>query len=135
MNKFIIQSENTSVEFIDLPTAEQYALKNNIATDQIEQIEYITGSLTPEDIYNQKIEKGYNLPGTPYYLGMEISDRIQFNGMLSLINEALDAGYITADSSQSMNDKDGNRIDLTAGEFKQMMVGYGFYYKTLWDNY
>ncbi len=68
------------------------------------------------DIFEALIDKGYNIPNTPYYLGLHDSDRSQFISFLGLVNEALSLGAITMSTSQSIQDKDNNTVTMTTGE-------------------
>jgi len=133
-NKYTVPYSSSLVEFLTLGEAEQSAISKGVDVSLIVTSTYNTGSISADTIFNQKIEIGYNIPSSPYYLGLSDSDRAQFSGMLSLLNEALQAGYVTLATPVTLRDKEYNIISLTIGEFKGLMIGYGFYYKTLWDN-
>ena len=131
--KYAVSEGNVKTEFATYEKAEQYALSKSIPTGSIFTVEDEVIVPTGYDIYRQGIEQGYNIPNTPYYLGLDDADRAQFQGMLLLVNEALSLGLITTASMQSIVDKNNNVIPMSVLDFKQLMVGYGFYYKTLWD--
>lgn len=82
---------------------------------------------------NNPIKNGYVVNPEGFILGLEDEDRILFNQMISLIREALDLGLITNDTPQIITDINGKDISLTTLRFRQIMVGYGMYYKSLWD--
>lgn len=133
-NKYILPYSSSLIEFLTLSEAEQHAISIGVDISLITISVYNTGSISADTIFNNAINTGYNIPSSPYYLGLEDADRAQFSGMLSLLNEALEAGYVTTASSVSIRDKEYNVVPLTVGSFKGLMIGYGFYYKTLWDN-
>lgn len=133
-NKYILPYSSSLIEFLTLSEAEQHAISIGVDISLITISVYNTGSISADTIFNNAINAGYNIPSSPYYLGLEDPDRAQFSGMLSLLNEALEAGYVTTASSVTIRDKEYNIIPLTVGSFKGLMIGYGFYYKTLWDN-
>lgn len=133
-NKYILPYSSSLIEFLTLSEAEQHAISIGVDISLITISVYNTGSISADTIFNNAINVGYNIPSSPYYLGLEDPDRAQFSGMLSLLNEALEAGYVTTASSVTVRDKEYNIIPLTVGSFKGLMIGYGFYYKTLWDN-
>lgn len=81
----------------------------------------------------QIIDQGFYVQPEEFYLAMGDNDRAMFSQMLSLVKEALELGLITNDTIQTIADKDGQKHQLTTLRFRQIMVAYGFYYKTLWD--
>lgn len=133
-NKYTLPYSSSLIEFLTLSEAEQYAVSIGENTSSIVTSAYNTGSISADTIFNNAIQTGYNIPSTPYYLGLEDPDRAQFSGMLSLLNEAMAAGYVTSSSPVTIRDKEYNTVPLTVGSFKSIMIGYGFHYKTLWDN-
>jgi len=78
---------------------------------------------------------GFLVSPENFYLALNDNDRNSFTQMLSLVKEALDLGLITNDTPQIISDKDGNLHTLTTLRFRQIMVEYGFYYKTIWNNF
>ena len=136
ITKYTVPISQSIVEFSDMKSAIDYSITNSIDTGSIstisESVFDVTGS--SEYIFSRQIEAGYNVPGTPYYLALKDNDRSQFIAFLGLINEALSLGLIDMNTTQSIQDKDNNTITMTTSEFKQLMVGYGFYYKTIWNN-
>ena len=131
--KYVVTSGSVVTEFIDQASAESFATLNGVDITTITTLTDPPPALTNDDIFAQKIAQGYNIPGTPYYLAMGDNDRSQFSAMLNLINQAIALGMITPDTPQSVMDKDRNPVKLTTLQFQQVMVGYGFYYKQLWD--
>lgn len=89
-----------------------------------------------EDQFNslKRIENGFNIEPENITLGLSENDRNSFSQMLSLVKEALDLGLITNDSPQIISDINGEKHQISTLRFRQMMVQYGFYYKSLWDN-
>jgi len=69
-----------------------------------------------------------------FSLFMDDKSRNSFAQMLSLVKEALDLGLITNDSSQTIKDSDGNTQTVSTLRFRQIMVQYGMYYKSLWES-
>lgn len=82
--------------------------------------------------FDAQIKNGYKTE-EGFILALEDNDRSLFTQMLSLIKEALDLGLITNDTEQTIRDKSGNVQILSTLRFRQVMVGYGMYYKSLWD--
>lgn len=83
-------------------------------------------------IYDQ-IDAGYLVEPEGFTLGLTESDRNAFTQMLTLTKEALELGLITNDTPQTIADKSGQKHQITTLRFRQIMVAYGFYYKSLWD--
>lgn len=133
MNKYIVSNENTDVEFADLSAAQQYALENSISVDQIVQAEYSTASIDTDVEFSRKIDNGFLVSGTTCSLALYEEDRAIFSTMLTLVNEALEIGQMTTESQVSIKCLDGNILYMSAIEFKTLMMQYGFYYKSLWD--
>ena len=83
--------------------------------------------------YYQAIENGFLVSPENFKLRLGDEDRAVFGQMLALIKEALDLGLITNDSLQTIKDYNGQIVSVSTLRFRQIMVQYGFYYKTLWD--
>lgn len=98
-------------------TEEEISIRNNIDSQQA--------------IFD-KIENGYKTEDG-FILPLRDNDRALLSQMLLLVKEALDLGLISNDTPQTIVDKDGNEQTLSALRFRQIMVGYGMYYKGLWD--
>lgn len=81
----------------------------------------------------QKINDGFLVEPEGFVLALSDADRSAFSQMLSLVKEALDLGLITNETPQIISDKDGQKHEITTLRFRQIMVQYGFYYKSLWD--
>ncbi len=80
------------------------------------------------------IDVGYLVEPEGFTLALGDLDRAAFTAMLTLVQEALSLGLINNDTPQTIADKDGSPHIITTIRFRQIMVGYGFFYKTLWDN-
>lgn len=136
--KYAIVSGQTTTEFSSFESASLYAIEQNIDSGSIlsiqeDGVETSSLSTSSYEYFRMVLKQGYPIPNTPYYLAMQDSDRAQFSSMLILTRELLDAGYINTNTSQSIKTIDEQIIYLTTGEFKMMMIGYGLYYKYLWD--
>lgn len=83
--------------------------------------------------YYQAVENGFLVSPENFKLRLGDEDRAIFGQMLALVKEALDLGLITNDSLQTIKDYDGQIVSVSTLRFRQIMVQYGFYYKTLWD--
>lgn len=81
----------------------------------------------------QLIDNGFLIQPEGFVLGLHESDRSAFAQMLSLVKEALDLGLITNETPQIIADKNGQKHQISTLRFRQIMVQYGFYYKSLWD--
>lgn len=99
------------------------------------------GQMLEEDALNSKIPFKPREDSSPsflvqpegFFLGLEDNDRAAFSQMLSLVKEALDLGLITNETPQIIADKNGQKHQISTLRFRQIMVQYGFYYKSLWD--
>lgn len=82
--------------------------------------------------FNTAIAKGYNT-SLGFVLPLEDSSRNDFTQLVVLVSTALQTGAITPEAPQTFNDIEGKIHTLPANQFLQMMLGYGTYYKGLWD--
>ena len=82
---------------------------------------------------HDQISAGYTVDPEGFILGLAESDRNAFTQMLTLTQEALSLGMVNNDTDQVIADKSGGKHTITTLRFRQIMVAYGFYYKTLWD--
>ena len=80
------------------------------------------------------ISEGFLVAPENFRLSMGEGDRNLFAQMLALVKEALDLEYISDDTPQTIKDISGQPHIITTLRFRQIMVGYGFYYKNLWDS-
>ena len=80
-----------------------------------------------------QINAGYYVQPEDFVLGLSEYDRTAFTQMLLLVREALDLGLISNSDSQIISDKTGEKHSLTTERFRQIMVSYGLFYKSLWD--
>ena len=80
------------------------------------------------------IENGFLVQPEGFALALNDTDRIAFSQLLVLVKEALELGVITNDSPQIISDKDGQKHQVSTLRFRQIMVSYGLYYKTIWDS-
>ena len=137
------------------PVAPEYDATSQKLTFDSETNEYIIINLSPEEIQGRKdfqdsvdaanllaqeqkiiqdsINAGYSVSPEGFVLGLGDIDRSLFTQMISLIREALDLGLITNDTLQTITDIDNKEMTLSTLRFRQIMVGYGMYYKGLWD--
>lgn len=79
------------------------------------------------------LEAGYTVQPEGFTLAMADSDRAQFTQLLTLIQEALSLGLITNDTPQTIADKAREKHTITTLRLRQILVGYGLHYKTIWD--
>jgi hypothetical protein len=84
-------------------------------------------------IYDQ-IDAGYLVEPEGFTLGLTESDRNAFTQMLTLTQEALSLGMVDNDTNQTIADKSGVKHSITTLRFRQIMIGYGMYFKGLWDS-
>ena len=84
-------------------------------------------------IITDQIDAGYDVQPEDFVLGLSEYDRTAFTQMLLLVREALDLGLISNSDSQTISDKTGEKHSLTTERFRQIMVSYGLFYKSLWD--
>jgi len=79
------------------------------------------------------LDDGYLVETEGFRLAIGEGDRSAFIQMLGLVREALDLGVITDETPQTIADKDSVVHTVTTLRFRQIMVGYGTYCKSLWD--
>jgi hypothetical protein len=84
-------------------------------------------------IITDQIDAGYSVQPEDFVLGLSEYDRTAFTQMLLLVREALDLGLISNSDSQTISDKTGEKHSLTTERFRQIMISYGMFYKSLWD--
>lgn len=80
-----------------------------------------------------QINAGYDVQPEDFILGLSDNDRNSFSQMFGLVKEAIEMGFISNDTPQMIADKNGQKHQITTNRFRQIMVQYGFYFKTLWD--
>ncbi len=92
---------------------------------------------SPEEIrwneYSQAIEQGFLVQPENFKLKLGEEDRAAFSQMLSLVKEASDLGIIDNSAPQKIKDFNNQLVTVSTLRFREIMVAYGFYYKTLWD--
>ena len=89
---------------------------------------------TKQEDFDAAIAAGYTVAPEGFVLALGDADRAQFAQFLALVREALDLGLITGATEQTIKDKAGVLHTMTTDRLRQVLVGYGFAYKTLWDN-
>ena len=68
-----------------------------------------------------------------FSLSTDSVSRNAFAQMTTLIQEALSLNLIDNNTMQTITDSQNKVHTLTTLRFRQIMVGYGTYYKSLWD--
>ena len=126
--KLIQDNETKEYSVVDLSPEE---LQERVDL-QAQMDAQILESQQRQAIYDQ-IDAGYLVEPEGFTLGLTESDRNAFTQMLTLTKEALELGLITNDTPQTIADKSGQKHQITTLRFRQIMVAYGFYYKSLWD--
>ena len=104
----------------------------NPSTSSYEVID-LTSSEIASITFNNSVNMGFLVSPENFYLGLQDEDRNAFTQMMVLLREALEMGLITPQTPQSIKDKDGNVHTITTERFQQIIISYGFYYKTLWE--
>lgn len=130
MIKYVVNLPSSSIEFPELDPAEEFAELHGVDTGSIYEIEE-TASFDPEEHFERLIATGFPI-GTSS-LALYDYDRSNFSSMLTLVNEGLMLGQMTTSSMVSIKSQEGDILYMTALQFKILMLQYGFYYKTVWD--
>lgn len=78
---------------------------------------------------------GFLVEPENFTLGLQDTDRTAFTQMLSLVQEALALNIIDNNTPQIIADTEGIKHTVTTLRFRQIMVEYGMYYKSLWNQY
>jgi len=86
-----------------------------------------------QGIIFETISQGYTVQPENFTLGLQESDRNAFAQMLVLVKEALDLNMINNDTPQTIADANSNKHTISTLRFRQLMVEYGFYYQSLWN--
>jgi len=124
--------DNNSQRLVFDKDSKEY-LVVNLTVEEVSEKRMVEDKINNQLIINQKISAGYLVNPENFTLGLLDNDRNLFTQMTSLIREALDLGLITNDTPQIITDINSKDISLTTLRFRQIMVGYGMYYKSLWD--
>ncbi len=82
--------------------------------------------------FNAAIAKGFDTK-LGFTLPLEDAGRNDFTQLVVLVSTALQSGAITPEAPQSFTDIEGKVRTLPADQLLQMMLGYGSYYKGLWN--
>jgi hypothetical protein len=80
--------------------------------------------------FNAAVAAGYDT-GMGFSLKLHDYDRNQFNQQLALVNEAIAVGVITLETEIAIWDTEGEKHLVTAGTFKQLIIGLGFHFMQL----
>lgn len=131
--KYRVTHDSGSIEFADESLAIVYALSLGLSGNVVETLQDDSPIISMQDEFLKKLNLGYLIPETSNRLAIWTSDRDSFVAMLVMVNELLELGYITKDTPQTLVDINGEPFQLTTEQFKTVMVGYGMYYKQLWD--
>lgn len=131
--KYRVNHDSGSIEFADESLAIVYALSLGLSGNVVETLQDDSPIISMQDEFLKKLNLGYLIPETSNRLAIWTSDRDSFVAMLVMVNELLELGYITKDTPQTLVDINGEPFQLTTEQFKTVMVGYGMYYKQLWD--
>lgn len=122
--------------------AATHVLKSVSSFDEQAKILINSWSIEPKSIeqINEQlligeINQGFLVQPENFTLALHEKDRNAFTQMLSLIQEALSLGLTNNDAIVVIADQSGAKHSVTTLRFRQIMVGYGLYYKSLWDKY
>lgn len=91
-------------------------------------------SLTSGEIYSKKISNGFFVGPEGFTLRLEKEDRDAFTSMVVLIQLGLSLGLISNSTEQTIKDANEEYQTVTTARFIEIMLQYGSYYKSLWDN-
>lgn len=120
---------NTNLyEIIEL-TAEEIQTRTEVEAN----MQAMMQRAAARQLITDQIDAGYDVQPEDFVLGLSEYDRTAFTQMLLLVREALDLGLISNSDSQTISDKTGEKHSLTTERFRQIMVSYGLFYKSLWD--
>jgi len=100
--------------------------------EEIDEINRQEIDIQKEQIFNSAIEMGYQIPNTDIYLKMSDDARVSWNQLLTLINEMISLGNISADTPLQIADKNNVLHVFTVQQIKNILTGLGFYYYHLW---
>ncbi len=79
------------------------------------------------------LDRGYTVTPENWILGMTEYDRRQFADQLVLLREAEVLGIVNPSTEIVIREKGGVSRNVTVGRLRQILVGYGNYYLTIWQ--
>lgn len=88
---------------------------------------------TSEESLATSVASGFLVQPENFYLSVLDHDQTQFTKMLGLVREGLDLGLISNNTPQTIADKNGEVHTVTTLRFRQIMVSYGMFCKSLWN--
>lgn len=104
----------------------------NRSQEEIDEINRQALDNQKEQSFNNAIEMGYQIPNTDIYLKLDETARISWNQLLTLINEMISLGNISADTPLQIADKNNVLHVFTVQQIKNILTNLGFYYYQLW---
>ena len=107
--------------------------KPSLAEIEAKEAEFLQFQ-TDRENYKTALQSGYTVQPEGFTLKLDEKDRQAFTSMLLLVKEGLDLSLIDNNTIQTITDNSGITQSITTLRFRQIMVGYGMYYKSLWDN-
>lgn len=124
----IIENINEPPEYDQLTERLQYN-----AADGTYEIVPLNQQEIKYNLFYKKIDEGFLVEPENFVLGLHDEDRSAFSQMMVLLREALEMGLISLTTPQIIKDKSGTFHTITTERFQQIIISYGFYYKTIWE--
>lgn len=90
--------------------------------------------LSSGEVYSEKISEGFLVEPEGFTLRLEKEDRDAFTSMVVLIQLGLSLGLINNEDIQTIKDSNEGIQSITTARFIEIMLHYGSYYKSLWNN-
>lgn len=119
----------TAVDGGPVPTVEEIEAQRAVA-EPLYQLE----QNPPLGQYEQAIANGFSVQPEGFVLALTDAGRNQFTGQFVMTTAALQGGLIQNSTLVTIADKDGNPHEVTAGRLLEILLAYGFHYKTIWDS-
>jgi hypothetical protein len=102
--------------------------------EEIAEYEEEQQRLQKELEFETAVNAGYAVPNSSLILGINDSDRILWNQLLTLLNQQLESGQITTSTNITISDINDVQHQVTVAEAKDAIGGLGMYYYGLWTN-
>jgi hypothetical protein len=112
-----------------------YADRVNIMSTvvKLSEQELADVATTRRDVeFEEAINAGYEIPGTGVVLDLAVGSRNTLTQYATLLNIGCAEGHVTDESPVLLVAKDGVAHDFTYGQFKNIMLGFGQYFYSLY---
>lgn len=122
-----ITGTDAVVHFSPEATPEQQDQANQI----IAEIDW--NAPTARETFDTAVAAGYLVEPEGFTIALTERDRSDFAQLMVLTKEALELGLAQQTDTTTIDDINGGIHTVTLQRLREILVGYGFYYKGLWN--